>query len=146
MANTKILSKLIEPYIRERLRQKIGCDFYSKDIKLSLITGGEHRFDIVSLDKNIVGDIKSNHVRANGKVGTGVKKSIYFDIYMLSLIKAKRKIMVLTNKDFYNFFKRVSTGKVLDDIEIVLIELSDDLKINTQEAHDCVRNEIGKRY
>jgi hypothetical protein len=144
MANTKILSQLIEPYVREKLRQKIGCEFYDKDIKLELVTGGNHKFDIVSLDKNIIGDIKSHQTRENGRAGVGAVKSIYFDIYMLSLVKAKRKVLVLTNKDFYNFFKRISTGKVLPDIEIMLIELPDDIKIKAKEAHNLASKEMGK--
>ncbi|MFA5155038.1 MAG: hypothetical protein WC453_01245 [Patescibacteria group bacterium] len=144
MANTKILSQLIEPYVRERLREKIGCEFYNKDIKLKLVTGGSHKFDIVSLDKNIIGDIKSHQTRENGRAGVGSVKSIYFDIYMLSLVKAKRKILVLTNKNFYNFFKRISTGKTPLDIEIMLIELPDDIKTKAKTVHNIASKEIGK--
>ena len=145
MANTKILAKLIEPYVREKLRQKRGCNFYNKDTKLGLITGGEHKFDIVSLDKSIVGEIKSNQTRENGDVGIGVRKSIYFDIYMLSLVKAEKKLLVLTNKDFYNFFKRISVGKVPLDIEIILIELPEEIKIKVKESHNLSSQEIGKK-
>lgn len=145
MANTRILSKLIEPYIRESLRQETGCEFYNRDVKLNLVTGGSHKFDIVSLDKDIVGDIKSNQIRENGSVGVGVKKSIYFDIYMLSLVEAKRKLLVLTSKDFYNLFKRISVGKVPDDIEIILVELPDDIKVKVKKIHGLSSSEIGKK-
>lgn len=142
MANTSILSKLIEPYVRQKLRQKIGCEFYDKDLKLELVTGGNHKFDIVSLDRNIIGDIKSHQTRENGRAGVGAVKSIYFDIYMLSLVEAKRKILVLTNRDFYNFFKKISIGKTPSDIEIMLIELPDDMKMKAKEIHNLAREEM----
>lgn len=145
MANTKMLSKLVEPYIRNNLQKEMGCNFYDKDKKLILITGGTHKFDIVSLDKSIIGDIKSSQIRKNGKVGAGTIKSAFFDIYMLTLIKAKKKIMVFTDTEFYNLFKRRSVGKIPPDIEIILIELSDDIKINTKRVHDAATKEIGKR-
>ncbi len=145
MANTKMLSKLVEPYVRNNLQKEMGCNFYDKDKKLILITGGTHKFDIVSLDKSIIGDIKSSQLRSNGKIGTGAIKSVFFDIYMLTLIKAKKKIMVFTDTEFYNLFKRRSVGKIPADVKIVLVELPDDIKINTKQVHDAAAKEIGKK-
>ncbi|MFZ2310415.1 MAG: hypothetical protein WAW11_02635 [Patescibacteria group bacterium] len=145
MANTKILSQLIEPYIRECLSQKMGLDFYARDTELVLNTGGKHKFDIVSLDKSIIGDIKSHQTRENGNVGIGVRKSVYFDIYMLSLVEAKQKMLILTDKDFYKFFKRISSGKVPSDVEILLMELPADIKLEAKKVHDLASREIGKR-
>ena len=145
MANTNSLSKIVEPFILNKIREELHCDFEPVHTSLKLLTGGEHRFDIVSRDRSIVGDIKSNSVRQNGKVGSGVIKSIYYDIYLLTLVEAKKKMMILTNPNFYKVFSKHSAGKIPFGIDLRLIELPFDLEELVEKDRKLARNEIGKR-
>ena len=119
MSNTNDLKK-VEPYVRVWLRREYGERFIPKEVKLKLRTGGEHKFDAVSVDHSIVAGIKSNSPRPGKKrkVGVGPIDSSLVELYYLSLVNAKKKLLIFTNKDFYEVLKRRLNGKVLPDTEI----------------------------
>jgi len=78
-----------------------------------------HEFDIVSDDVNIVGEIKSGRKSRINYVGA------LSDCFLLTRIKARKKLLVLTNKEFYGYFKANSEGVIPDNIEIMLIRPED---------------------
>ena len=138
------LKTIVESYIRKCLEQKHGKKFEGSEIPLDLITGGVHRFDAVSNDRTIVAGIKSFSVRETGKVGVGVIKSAFTELYFLSLVKAEKKLLIFTNEEFYNLFSKRALGKVLPDTEIVLCPLSDELALEIAVVNENARREIGK--
>ena len=145
MANTNELKNLIEPYVRKRLTDKYGNLFEEKEMPLKLKTGGLHKFDVISKDRTIVGGIKANSLRKDGKVGAGVIKSIFTELYFLSLVEAKRKVLILTNKGFYELFKRRSSGQILPDTDLIYCKLSKELESRVAGIHKISSGEIGKR-
>ena len=145
MANTIKLKKPVEDFVRNWLTNKYNKQFFKNDTELKLITGGKHRFDIVSQDLSIIGDIKSSTTRLNGKVGVGTWKSVFMDLYYLSLVKADKKLMILTNKEFFKFFKNKSKGKIWPDTELLYCKLPDNLLKDISEVSKFARNEIGKK-
>ena len=74
-----------------------------------------HSFDIVSPDENIIGEVK-----ALTDLTAGIE-FCFAACYRLEKVKAKKKILVLTEKSFCNAFKRKSDGIVSKDIEIIPI-------------------------
>lgn len=76
-----------------------------------------HEFDLVSKGLHIVGEIKS------GRNVAGTFKGALNDCFYMSKVKAKRKIMVLTDKTFYTYFKSKSDGVISDDIEVIFIQV-----------------------
>lgn len=111
-----------ERLVREFLEKMFGVSLR----KRKLVVGHDsknkpqiHEFDIVSDEMNIVGEIKSgrksrdNYLRALA------------DCMFLSQVKAKKKMFVLTNKDFYDYFKTNSEGIIAKDIDLVLVCLED---------------------
>lgn len=145
MANTNELKNVIEPYVRGRLTDKYGKSFEEREVSLKLKTGGRHRFDIVSQDHTIVGGIKATSLREDGGVGAGAIKSIFTELYFLSIVEAKKKILILTNKGFYDLFKRRSAGKILPDTEVIYCQLPKDLGDKVAGIHKMASGEIGKR-
>lgn len=145
MANTVKLKKPVEDYVRVWLSSKYNIQFNEGEKQIDLSTGGKHRFDIVSQDGSIIGDIKSSAVRPDGKVGAGTIKSVFLDLYYLSLVKADKKLMVLTNKDFFKVFENRAKGKILPDTELVYCELPASLSKEVLEINRMARGEISKR-
>lgn len=145
MADTNVLKTLAEPHVRQWCSSKYGIEFEDHEKEVSLVTGGVHRFDVVSKDGAVVAGIKTSALRDDGKVSPGVIKSTFTELYFLSLIKARVKLMILTDKGYWEHFRRISMGKVSEGIEIVHCPLSKEIKEKVAVVHDNCRKEIGKK-
>jgi len=148
MANTHLLKTLVEPYVRRWLSQKYNVEFEGHEKEMRLVTGGVHRFDAVSKDGSIIAGIKTSALRSDTTkrpIGVGVIKSTFTELYYLSIVNAKRKLMVLTDKGFYDLFCKESKGKVSTGIEIIHCQLSQEILDKICVVHDTCRKEIGKR-
>lgn len=147
MANASDLKNLIEPYVRNWLAKRYQTSFEEHEKALELLTGGRHRFDAMSKDNLIVAGIKASAERESGskrRVGAGAIKSAFTELYFLSLIQAKKKLLVLTNRGFYEIFKRRSKGKVWPDTEVLYCSLPKKLAAIAAAASRNARKEIGK--
>lgn len=78
-----------------------------------------HEFDLVSDDMSIIGEIKS------GRKSRGNFLGALSDCLFLTKVKAKKKLLILTDKEFYAHFKVRSEGVVSKNIEIILIHPED---------------------
>lgn len=144
MADTNIL-KCIEQHVREWCKIKYATECEDSEIELRLVTGGAHRFDIVSKNRSIIGGMKTSALRDNGKIGGGVIKSTYAELYYLNLIDAAIKVMILTDEGYYKYFRRIATGKVAGGIEIVHCSLPREIQEKVAAVHRACRKEIGKK-
>jgi len=111
-----------ERLVREFLKEMFGASLSKRKLVVGYDSKNKpqiHEFDLVSDDMNIVGEIKSgrksrdNYLRALA------------DCMFLSQVKAKKKIFVLTDKNFYRYFKTNSEGIIAKDIELILVCLED---------------------
>src|SRR5947209_5843397 len=118
MARTNDLKTLVEPYVRTWLTKRYGIPLEPMELPLTLVTGGIHKFDVVSEDRTIVGGIKTSAVRSTGKVGVGTIKSAFTELYFLSLVDAEKKLLVLTDPGFFRIFTAAAAGKLLPNTEI----------------------------
>lgn len=113
----------MKPYEIEKLvRSKLAEMFGTKFRKGKLIIGCDskkipqlHEFDLISEDMNIVGEIKS------GKCTRTNYNLALVDCLYLSKIKAQTKLMVLTDKQLYNYFKERFKGVVGNNIQAILV-------------------------
>lgn len=119
-----------EQLIRDFLERMLGHTLK----KRSLVVGTDskkkpqiHEFDLVSDDMKIVGEVKSGSNTRNNYL------SALADCVFLDKIKAKRKILVLTDGEFYKDFKAKSEGVISEEIEVMLIR-TEDLTVATQKA------------
>ncbi len=140
MADTLALSKIIEPFVRDWLRQEYKQEFESHDVALTLTTGGLHRFDAVSIDRSIVADIKSSF-----SFGAGSVHSVIVDLYYLNLITAEKKFLVLTDLDFFNYFMKRMEGKIASGIKVLPCELPPKIKEKIKDTQLNAQREIGKK-
>lgn len=117
----------MKPSDKERLiRNFLGRMFGVPLKKRKLVIGYDsknkpqiHEFDLVSDDMSIVGEIKSG-IKSRGNYLGALS-----DCLFLTRVKAKKKLLVLTNKEFYGYFKVNSEGVIPNNIEIMLIRPED---------------------
>jgi len=99
-------TSIIEKRVRDILAKRYGKIFPSDAKRRTLLIGKMSlRFDIVSEDKEIVGEIKSVGITNEKAYRTTRAKRVLTDCYFLDKVEAKEKILILTDKEFYNRFK-----------------------------------------
>jgi hypothetical protein len=123
MANTNYLKNEVENWVRGWLRiQFPGHSFQSGF--LTLPSGGQHEFDAISEDKSIIVGIKSNSYKTSGgNLPNGKFAGLYQELYFLSMVYGKNKLLVLTNEDLYKGFLKNSKGKIAGGIQILFCQL-----------------------
>ena len=65
--------------------------------------------------------MKSHQLTKSGKTLSEKISDAYKACYMLEKIDAKKKSLILTDREFYEMFKRYSDGKISEKIEIILL-------------------------
>ena len=109
----------IEDKVRRKLKKEPGSPFR----EVGLLVGGKlHKFDIVSHDRQTIGEIKSTVYPASGKSLDTKVGDMSSDILLLLGRRARRKMLDLTDKGFYDWFVKTPQAKVATKkgIEIIL--------------------------
>ena len=144
MADTTLLKKVVEPYVRTALAKAFGVPFDSKVITLT--TGGTHEFDAVSGDGSIVAGIKSlSGKTARGRVPDGKIKNALAELYFLVLASATTRLLVLTDPEFYEIMTAKLAGRLAPGITIKLIELPPDIQARVREVQKRASDEVSPR-
>jgi hypothetical protein len=147
MADTRILKKQVEPYVRKTLAERFGQPFEKRFLPVGQRADGSqamHEFDAVSADGRIVAGIKSSSGKTSGgRHPSGKVAAAYKELYFLSLAKADRRILVLTNREFHEIFQRNSDGKLADGLELMLVSLSSELEERVQNTQKAASQEMG---
>ncbi len=109
----------IEHIARKKLEEMLGVSLP----KRKLVVGYDskrfpkiHEFDLVSDDKQIIGEITSTTRAFDGTLRNCI---------FLSKIKAKKKILVLTDKKFYESFRLKYEGILSRDVEVLLLNFNE---------------------
>lgn len=139
----------VERFVREKLQKDYpGHTFAEKSLPLRKKKDGTyavHRFDAVSEDNSIVASIKSHSwLTSGGKLPSGKIGQIYQSLYFLSLVDAKTKLLILTQREAYQGFLTVSDGKVAEDIEVRLCPLSPELQKLVDNVHHKASQEMSR--
>ena len=148
MAKTTELRE-VERFIRKELaKDYLGHAFTEKPLPLRKKRDGTyatHKFDAVSEDNTIVVSIKSHSwLTSGGNLPSGKIGQIYQSLYLLSLVDAKTKLLILTNREAYEGFLGVSDGKVADDIEIKFCPLSPQLQVRVTKVQQKASQEMSR--
>ena len=100
MANTRTQGRA-EAWIRDTwLPEQFRRPFTKRKLKLS--SGGYFEFDAVSSDRRVIVTVSTSRSKtSSGRRGPGKMNKIRSDILFLSLRKAGRRIVVLTERDMY---------------------------------------------
>jgi len=123
MADTTYMKNEVERWVRNWLAQQFPKQHFSKQ-SLELITGGKHEFDAVSQDKGVVAGITGHSFKTRGgNLPSGKYAGLYQELYFLSLIKATKKFLILTNEDMFRDFQKKSEGKIAAGIDLIFCPL-----------------------
>lgn len=84
-----------------------------------------HEYDLVANTENglLVGEVKSSSYSNEARYKTTKFWRVLGACIFLEKAEASRKILVLTEKEFFEHFKVDSEGLISEDIEIMLIEV-----------------------
>ncbi len=145
MADTNFYKNKIEPYVRKWLAQRFQKEFEKGEVELKLKPGGLHRFDAVSKDREIIAGIRSSVARKNTWQEGGKIKATYTEILFLTQVRAKKRLLIFTDKLFFEKFKKRSERRFPKSIELVYCSLSKRLGNEVLVSHAKASSEIGKK-
>ena len=144
MADTRVQVE-VEDWVRENwMRERLGASFSRERVRLS--SGGVFDFDAVSANRDIVAVISTSGARTSGgNLAIGKLHKIRSDILFLTLVEARRKLVVLTEKDMFDQCKKErEAGRVPQDIEFFCAELPSDLRASLVTARERSSREVRK--
>ncbi len=146
MADTRVLKNQVEAYVRSELARRFGQPFTKQVLVVGQRSDGSdatREFDAVSADGHIVAGIKSSSGKTSGgSHPSGKVATAYQELYFLSLAQAERRILVLTDPEFHEIFKRHSDGRLAHGLELLLIPLPPELKEQAQKVHGEASQEM----
>lgn len=98
--------------------------------RLRLRSGGVFDFDAVSEDHSIVATISTSGSKtSNGKHAVGKILKLRSDMLFLTMVEAKRRLVVLTERDMCDQCEREAAGgRVPSEIEFVCAVIPDELR------------------
>ena len=144
MANTMVMKRKVEDFVRAVLCEEYGQPFESKFLRLT--TGGRHEFDAVSADGQIVTSIKaSSGLTSGGRIPSGKIKDSLAELYYLSLVDAPVRILVLTTPAFHELFAHFVKGALPNTIKLRLITLPPDLQREVDVVVAIASREVAPR-
>ncbi|MBL7186208.1 MAG: hypothetical protein ISS70_07760 [Phycisphaerae bacterium] len=118
-----------ERKVRNRIEEELQKKFYTGRNDRTLTVGhrsnGEaikHEFDIVSEDKSIIGEVKSDKYTKKAHANTRFPRILAACRY-LEIIPAARKMLIFTNEKTYKVMQHDLDGLISSDIEIIHINV-----------------------
>jgi hypothetical protein len=127
MADTSVQIE-VEDWVRRKwMPEQFGMKFSRE--RLRLRSGGVFDFDAVSDDETIVATISTSGAKTSGgKYAVGKILKLRSDMLFLTMVEAKRRIVVLTERDMCDQCeKEVAGGRVPPEIEFVCVMLPEEL-------------------
>ncbi|MGD0266866.1 MAG: hypothetical protein ABSD47_18215 [Candidatus Methylomirabilota bacterium] len=122
--------------------EHFGSKFHRE--RLPLRSGGVFDFDAVSEDGDIVATISTSGSKtAAGKHAVGKLLKLRSDMLFLLLVEAKRKVVVLTEKDMLEQCeKERKGGRVPQEIEFVCATIPNELRLRLAKAKSQASAEV----
>lgn len=147
MANTNEIKSRVHPYVRDWLKEKYGVAFGRNKLRLHGCEGS-HEFAAVSTDGKIVAQIKAaSGPTSGGKHPSSKRASAFEQLYFLLLARAERKLLVITDPEFFKIVQAKTEGVLPSSIQLLHCPLSHELAelahLVTSEASEEI--DRGKR-
>ncbi len=102
-----------------------------------------HEFDAVSKDQTVVVSIKALSGRtAGGRNPSGKVNDANAELLFLSLVRASRRLLVLTDDSFFKLFKRKSDGKRPPGVELLHVPLPHSIREKLERATQIASKEV----
>lgn len=126
MANTSDL-KIVKDYVVEQMAIRYGKKLTRKAIEIGLY-GKCKEFDGVSERRDVVITVVNHSGKTKGKKKPAGKiNKAFAECYFLSLTDAVKKVLVITDEDFFNIFMEASFG-IRGDIDILHFRLPSEME------------------
>lgn len=117
----------VEHAIRQRMGERLGVQLEKRKLVVGRRADGSerfHEFDGVSSDCQIVIEVKTNELKATsekprGRYDSAIKQALTLDLYLLSRISAKKKLLVLTDHPLFLICEKDMDGLLAADTQIV---------------------------
>jgi len=113
-------------------------------IQLRLTSGGHFEFDAVSADRRTIGTVSTGKaVTRGGKQGAGKMNKIRSDILFLSLRKARRRLVILTERDMHaKCVRQQELGRLPKWAKMTLVRLPPDIAKSLRRARRKASREV----
>jgi len=119
MADTSKLNEVTE-YILKVLGEEFNTNFTNR--KVIVGRGAERKFSGVSNDfKTIIHICHHSGKTKNGNIPVGKLNGLYSKCYLMEKVKADKKFIYFTNKEFFEIFSKNSQA-IIDGIELRYFE------------------------
>lgn len=145
MADTRVQLE-VEDWVRLNwMPTQYGVKFSRE--RLRLRSGGVFDFDAVTDDHSIVATISTSGSKtAGGKNAVGKMLKLRSDMLFLTMVEARRRIIVLTERDMCEQCqKEFEAGRVPREIEFICAEIPNDLRRRLVESRGKASGEsLGK--
>jgi len=134
MADTRIQLEVEDLVRRNWMPLRFGMKFSRE--RLSLRSGGVFDFDAVSEDHSVVATISTSGSKTSGgKHAVGKILKLRSDILFLTMVEAKRRLVILTERDMCDQCeKEAAGGRVPAEIEFVCAIIPDELRVRLAAA------------
>jgi hypothetical protein len=114
-----------EKYVREALSRCFGVRLEEREVPLRSLNES-YRFDLVSPDGSIVGEIKTYvYSQPSGrKPYAKIAHASEACLFLMHAEGAGKRLLVFTDREFYENYKKGRQGRIaeLNGIEITLVE------------------------
>jgi hypothetical protein len=113
-----------ENYVRQVLSKKLGTRLAERRVRLRG-TQKFYKFDFVSPDGSIVGEVKTSKPRKSGKKPHGkIANTSEACLFLIAAEGANRKLLVLTDKEFYSIYTQQRQARIAEafGLELLLVE------------------------
>jgi hypothetical protein len=134
MADTRMQLE-VEDWVRRNWMPTQYGQQFSRE-RLRLRSGGVFDFDAVSTDHSIVATISTSGSKTSGgKHAAGKILKLRSDMLFLTMVEAKRRVIVLTERDMCDRCEQEAAGgRVPPEIEFVCAIIPDDLRLRLVAA------------
>jgi len=143
VANTTV-QRRVGDWVRQTwLSRRLGQQFDSREVRLT--TGGSRRFSLVSADGAVVGCLYTSEARTStGKRGSGKINHVFSDLYFLTHVNCYRRVLVFAEQSMADLVEEEARrGLIPRDIEIMVCDLPEDIRIELSHARRKASSEVG---
>ncbi|MGA3168530.1 MAG: hypothetical protein ABSF14_20700 [Terriglobia bacterium] len=145
MADTRVQLEVEDWVRRNWMASQFGMRFSRE--RLPLRSGGVFDFDAVSEDRSTVATIStSGAITSGGRHAVGKILKLRSDMLFLTMVEAKRRVIVLTERDMCDQCeKEAAGGRVPPEIEFVCAVVPEELRARLVSARLKASGEFDAR-
>ncbi len=111
-----------ETRARKTLELRFGVPLPETEVPVS--GGVVYRFDLVSPDRKVVGEIRASGFPVRGKLrDTQIAEMCEACLYLLGAEGAKRRLLVFTEREFYEPFIKTRQARVAASMGVELLQV-----------------------